>query len=273
MLTFQRRYVFTGELVPVTALHIGGGKATLSTTDSAVIRGADQKPFIPGSSLKGSLRSTVEKLAAAVPGLRSCALTDGEGGNCPGAPGEAQRKFHERRRNEVWDERTLLAELETLCDTCNLFGSPFQASKLQTDDLPLISWAGATQVRDGVGIDRDSERAVDRIKYDYEVVPPESSFSLHIALEEPTDRDLTLACLGLYEFVSGFGQVGGKRSRGLGRCELRNLKIYTLDLRDDASRTDKLRKYLLGRKLEEKMSLEADPDSFLQKRINTLLEA
>jgi CRISPR-associated RAMP protein (TIGR02581 family) len=259
--------------VPVTALHIGGGKATLSTTDSAVIRGADQKPFIPGSSLKGSLRSTTEKLAAAVPGVRTCALTDGEGGNCPGAPGEAQRKFHGRRRNEAWDERALLAELEALCDTCKLFGSPFQASKLQIDDLPLIDWAGVTQVRDGVGIDRDSERAVDRIKYDYEVVPPESSFKLHIMLEEPTDRDLALACLGLYEFVSGFGQVGGKRSRGLGRCELRSLKVYTLDLRDEASRSESLKKYLLGKKLEDKMTLETDSETFLQKSINALLEA
>src|SRR5581483_9641991 len=54
---------FTGRLVMKTALHIGGGRNTLSSSDSPVVLTAEEIPFIPGSSFKGALRSTVEKLA------------------------------------------------------------------------------------------------------------------------------------------------------------------------------------------------------------------
>src|SRR6266567_2785993 len=58
----RNRYHFKGRLVMQTALHIGGGKVTLSSSDSPVVLTPDQKPFIPGSSFKGALRSTVEKI-------------------------------------------------------------------------------------------------------------------------------------------------------------------------------------------------------------------
>ncbi len=271
MLTFERRYIFTGRLALVTALHIGGGRSTLTPTDSPVIRGPDLKPFIPGSSLKGSFRSIVEKLTPVV-GLRTCALA--QSAPCPGAPGETQDEFNRRKEEERWDEEDLLAALEDeLCDTCKLFGSPFQASKIYFDDLPLDEdWAVTTQIRDGVAIDRDSERAVPRLKYDYEVVPPGSAFGFRVTLEEPADTDLSLACLGLSEFVSGFGGIGGKRSRGLGRCALENLQIFKLDLREVANRAALLQKYLLGRTLSEKMTLVTDSDTFLQEHISELLE-
>src|SRR6516225_8124414 len=75
----RNRYVFRGNLVMETALHIGGGKATLSSSDSPVVLTPDQKPFIPGSSFKGALRSTVEKIVPSLPAsanLFSCALIE-----------------------------------------------------------------------------------------------------------------------------------------------------------------------------------------------------
>mgnify|MGYP002784196578 CR=1 FL=1 len=278
MLTFERRYLFTGTLKLTTALHIGGGRGTLSASDSPIVRGPDLKPFIPGSSFKGSFRSTVEKLVPALPNLRTCALTDGEGDDgegqkCPGAPGEVQREFNESK--EGWREERLVEELEArLCDTCKLFGSTFQASRILFDDLQIkgSNWAGVTQVRDGVAIDRDSERARDGLKYDFEVVPPDAEFEFRLTLEEPTDADLGLACLGLSEFVAGFGGIGGKRSRGLGRCQLEDLKIYELDLRAGPDRVKHLRKYLLGKSATEKMTLVANTEAFLQTNIVQLLE-
>src|SRR5947207_7218198 len=62
----RNRYVFGGLLVMQTAFHIGGGRVTTSNSDSPVVLTPDQKPFIPGSSFKGALRSAVEKI---VPGL------------------------------------------------------------------------------------------------------------------------------------------------------------------------------------------------------------
>jgi len=267
MPSFERRYVFTGHLIFLTALHIGGGRGTLAATDSPIIRGPDLKPFIPGSSLKGSFRSTVEKLAPSL-NLSSCGLV--EDAPCPGAPGLTQREFNDVK--EGWDEAQLLLELSNrLCITCQLFGSPFKASKIYFDDLRLVDWSGATQVRDGVAIDRDSERAADRLKYDFEVVPPSATFDLRVGLEEPDINDLALTCLGLSEFVAGFCGIGGKRSRGLGRCELTNLKVYELDLTQSVTRATRLRSYLLGDTLDKKMTRLPDANAFLQTSIGELL--
>src|SRR5215469_16671366 len=75
----RSRYVFTGKLVMLTAFHIGGGRVTLSSSDSPVVLTPDQQPFIPGSSFKGALRSTVEKIVPGLPAtadLSSCALIE-----------------------------------------------------------------------------------------------------------------------------------------------------------------------------------------------------
>ena len=62
----RNRYIFTGRLVMQTAFHIGGGRLSLNSSDSPVVLTPEGRPFIPGSSFKGSLRSTTEKM---VPGL------------------------------------------------------------------------------------------------------------------------------------------------------------------------------------------------------------
>jgi len=145
------------------------------------------------------------------------------------------------------------------------------ASKIFFSDLYVDEWLEVTQIRDGVGIDRDSERAVDRLKYDYEVVPVDSVFNLEIVLENPTDTDLSLTCLGINEFVSG-NYIGGLRSRGLGKCCIKDLEGYELDLTDEDNRIENLKKYLLNTKIEEKMSKIPDIDTFLQDKIQHLLE-
>src|SRR5436309_15048176 len=75
----RNRYIFRGRLVMQTALHVGGGRVTLSSSDSPVVLTPDQKPFVPGSSFKGALRSTVEKIVPSLPeaaDLSSCALIE-----------------------------------------------------------------------------------------------------------------------------------------------------------------------------------------------------
>src|SRR5260221_14714712 len=72
----RNRFLFSGKLVMQTALHIGGGRVTLSSSDSPVVLTPEQKPYIPGSSFKGALRSTVEKLVPGLPSFSSCALIE-----------------------------------------------------------------------------------------------------------------------------------------------------------------------------------------------------
>ena len=257
------KYVFTGKLKLKSAMHIGGGNINLRGTDSPVVLTPEGEPFIPGSSFKGVFRSTIEKLVGVIPTLTTCYLSEGVG-NCPTAN---QDTFNERRRKCNWGEAKLAKILDQeLCDTCKLFGSPFSASKIFFTDLYVDEWAEATQVRDGVAIDRDSERAVDGLKYDYEVVSVGSTFKMEIVLESPSDTDLGLACLGLNEFASRMGGIGGMRSRGLGNCQIIELTGYELDMTD----CKKLHKYLIGKTLKDKMDKICNMDNFLEDHIGAL---
>jgi CRISPR-associated RAMP protein (TIGR02581 family) len=280
---FERRYLFTGQIVLRTPLHIGGGSGMLSVSDSPVVRTPDGRPFVPGSSFKGAFRSTVEKIAGALPTVRTCAFIDGA--SCASPQGERQIELRQRRDTEHWDEDTLLKELEVaLCDTCKLFGSPFAASKLRFSDMSLATGEDPiTQVRDGVGIDRDSERAVEHIKFDFEVVEAGTLFDMELTLDDPTTTDLGLTCVGLCEYLAGFAGLGGKRSRGLGSCRLTKLEVYELDLTDELARAQRLREYLLGRQGPARSLTELTPadrmtplhdvDGFLRTCVEGLLAA
>jgi CRISPR-associated protein Csm3 len=268
----RTRYRITGRIVMDTALHIGGrGAATL--TDSPVIRDGEGRPFIPGSSLKGAVRAAVERIVPNLIHLRACGLTDG-GNRCLTAlpprdervnayqelaksvgrkPNSAVRQAIDVLGEAPLDAQGLLTEdtLVTLldrhlCDTCKAFGSPYLASALFFHDAPPSeAWRNLpevpTQVRDGVGIDRNSERAREGIKFDFEVVPPHTSFDFTLLLENPTDRDLGLVALGLQEFIGGMISLGGIRSRGLGRCHLEEVKVQKVDL----SNPEAMKAYLL----------------------------
>ena len=94
-----------------------------------------------------------------------------------------------------------------------------QAGRLWVSDGMLKEWASVVQVRDGVVIDRDSQTAVNGLKYDYEVVPPGSQFDLCVDLENPTDRDMALLGAAIFEWHAG-SSIGGFTSRGLGRFPL-----------------------------------------------------
>jgi CRISPR-associated RAMP protein (TIGR02581 family) len=285
----RNRYIFWGRLVMEAALHIGGGKVTLSSSDSPVVLTPDQKPFIPGSSFKGALRSTVEKLASALPGFSTCALIEytreeweAEEKNgrdiediCP-----TVRQWHiaeKRRNNPAQAPEINRKAVEKLCNTCRLFGSPFAAARLNVNDLyiPEEEWTGIIQTRDGVAIDRDSEKARDRLKYDFEVVPASAAFTMKIVLENAEPADLQLICVGLSEYVQGLGVIGGKRSRGLGVVKLEEEKfmVDALELMgesiNETERRKRLQEYLVNRKFTPGSIPGSD---FLKEHINSIFE-
>lgn len=278
----RNRYKFTGRLIMQTALHIGGGKVTLSHSDSPVVLTPENIPFIPGSSFKGSLRSTVEKLVPSLPdeaGLFSCGLIEldeeaekEEKRNKRRVCSTARQKaiVKERRANPGREAEILKEVRNNLCNTCKLFGSPYAASCINVNDLYMSKedWSGIIQIRDGVAIDRDSEKAKDRLKYDFEVVPASAVFKLEITLENATAQDLQILCVGLSDFVYGFGVIGGKRSRGLGACHLDDLQVSALELTDvtENERSKRLKNYLLKREFS---SVETG-EEFLNRYISSI---
>lgn len=276
------RYVFTGHLVMQTAFHIGGGRLTLSSSDSPVVLTPDGRPFIPGSSFKGSLRSTTEKIVPALPAsaeLSTCALIELSKEEKEAAKKEGrfvcsslrQREIAAAHRANPRDATVYTEARKGLCSTCKLFGSPFTASHLSIEDLYLadLAWEdGLIQRRDGVAIDRDSEKARDRLKYDFEVVPATTAFQFHMTLENASAQDLQLISIGLSEFVNGHGTIGGMRSRGLGACTLNDLKVTKVDLENaspDKDRYEMLKNYLLN-----KEPVPIDGKKFLECQIGLL---
>jgi CRISPR/Cas system CSM-associated protein Csm3 (group 7 of RAMP superfamily) len=167
---------------------------------------------------------------------------------------------------------------DQLCNTCLLFGSPYAAARVSISDLYITDteWGSVIQRRDGVAIDRDSEKAKDRLKYDFEVVPPSTAFKLDITLENVTSQDLQLISIGLSEFVHGFGTIGGKRSRGLGVCKLEDLKVEALELVGEgitpAMRNQRLRDYLIARKFSDTYENEQAITKFLEPHIDSVFE-
>ncbi len=199
--------LLTVELTTESGLRISG-PSERDDVDIPVHRDHRGVPVVPGSSLKGVLRSLAERvLAAHGPGLACDILAS----PCLGQPGG----------DPVADEA-----LADLCWCCRLFGSPHRGGRLAVGDLTTND--ATTVVRDGVGIDRDELCAADGVKFDYEVVVPETTFTGEIRLEDPEPGDLGLV-LGLFELISaGVTGLGGATTRGLGRVSLRCAQVREL---------------------------------------------
>lgn len=243
----DERIILIGRLETVTGLHVGSGYGS-ERTDATVVRDAWGAPFIPGSSFKGALRSTVERLIAGVEdlGVSSCQLTERPDSDCLTANSKWQKQYsdlQESMSGDDFDESKLVTFLRGshgICDTCWLFGSPYNQSRLLVKDL---TWRPGRQadaekrgeIRHGVGIDRDTQTARDQIKYDFEALPSQLSFDVELVVEKPSDLDLALLAVGLQEMIHGFVPLGGIRSRGLGRCQLHLERVQQVNLRDSSS--------------------------------------
>lgn len=263
----RQKYRLTASLVFDTAWRIGSGKEGDTMSDLGVVLDPKGQPVLPGSSLKGKLRSTCEALSDAL-GLRACMLDHAASGiNCTSDVKyySAVREGY-RRASEKLEDRLQWIDDNT-CDVCKLFGSPVQAGRLWVSDGALTEWASVVQVRDGVVIDRDSQTAVDRLKYDYEVVPPGSQFQICIDLENPTDRDLALLGAALFEWHAG-SSIGGFTSRGLGRFRLENVGFAGVDMSDPAQRM----KFLTAKTAEGRLNTLGDWEAYFAEKINRQLD-
>jgi CRISPR-associated RAMP protein (TIGR02581 family) len=192
---------------------IKSGIPTLSGPDMAFVttwRNGKQEVYLPGSSLKGTLRSHAERIARSLNMAAACnpfADTERPDAFC-GLCFDARKKAKEDLNNtEVYTDS---------CPICRLFGSTWYAGRLATEDAYAIGGSPKLQQRDGVGIDRFTGGAAQGVKFDLEVVT-EGTFATRLHL-----RNFELWQLGLLGFVladlaDGLIRVGAAKSRGLGR--------------------------------------------------------
>jgi CRISPR-associated RAMP protein (TIGR02581 family) len=246
------RVIIRAQLIAGTGLHIGAGSSSIdpSATDSPVIRDARGLPFIPGSSLKGALRSHLESLVRGLgredfwscdPIADPCVPAENRNDR-NGKPGmkeikEAAEKAATPAGGQVdralYDEQVTRDLEKQTCTVCKLFGSPWLSSRILFKDS-FVSDPGLTRrvdLRDGVGIDRDTETARGGVKYDFEVVPPTAAFSVEVVVEnaDVDEHFMGLLALGLREMEHGRVTLGGKTTRGLGRVRLAPASIELID--------------------------------------------
>jgi CRISPR-associated RAMP protein (TIGR02581 family) len=236
------RLVMRGELRCRSGLRIGAAKdASGIGSDLPVLRDANQLPYIPGSSLKGVVRSAVEGLVrGAFPVQASWTASDGPppiwACNPLVDPDRAEnsdtRRDDEACLSRRWRKVLGTKEHEDLaiglvlrhsCTTCALFGNTELAGRVLFSDLPLLNASDLLspgEIRDGVAIDRDMLTAADKAKYDYEVVPAGARFALEIILDNPEPLLQGLLVAGLNALHEGHVRLGGFGSRGLGRVEV-----------------------------------------------------
>lgn len=242
--TLQTRLVITGRLVTESPLRIGTNRGSEPVgIELAALRNTSGEPFIPGSSLKGVLRSYLESVLRAWHDSPFCAcnpVVEDEWCVVAGQrkPQDPQWRYPETYRPSkpigIEDLRQGLGDTleteqmfsnrlaENLCLICQVFGSPWLASHVRVADLPVEAGAGIGQfeVRNGVAIDRDKGTAASGMLYDYEVIPVGVPFTLNIVGENLLPWQAGLVWLGIRALAQGDLALGGFTSRGLGWVKL-----------------------------------------------------
>lgn len=223
---FDNRTIITGELVAVDPVHIGSSaKESLNPIDldSPVLKDTSGNPVIPGSSIKGVVRSQFERVMRTIESSKqgSCGVFGEE--NCL-RPDDRKKLNPE----QLYDKS---------CQTCRLFGGIAVAGKLRFKDAEYISQNGKKcqyEKRDGVGIDRDTGSVSGNAKFDYEIIPRGSRFRFTLIAENLDDEqkkqlDFVIGLLDGTLIPGDYLAFGGKTTRGLGRMRLENVKKETVD--------------------------------------------
>ncbi|MGB9886316.1 MAG: type III CRISPR-associated RAMP protein Csx7 [Moorellales bacterium] len=251
--TFRSRVVVTAELVCETALRVGAGTESFlpTATDLPVVT-VDGRPYIPGSSLRGVLRSHLERIVRSLEpkaggGFGACDPLS-EGARCMSNTIMDSYRQQAKKYGEAWLAERIWTDS---CRICRVFGSPWLASRVRVADLLCLNGA-LPEVRDGVAINREKEAVQN--KFDFEVVPPGSLFGLELVAENLGQDELGLLLLGVKELEAGRIALGGFKGRGLGRVSLRNLHINYVSTEDRQA----LRRYLLTGEMLEASAQEVD---------------
>ena len=241
----EKRFDIEGQLILETGLHCGSALPS-GSTNAGVIRDAFGYPVLPGSSLKGAMRSRVAALAHGITETPCCHMVKTRDllrlkNNKWQQPDRCLSTYQDGAawiQEHVGDGAKPLSieSLSTkLCAICKLFGGASWRAAVTFDDLILdLESLPITEVRDGVGLDRDSRLAVPGVKYNFESLPPGTRFHFRCSAENLDDEGEALLAAGILELCNGHLPLGGKVTRGLGSVSLdaKSLNIARTDFTD-----------------------------------------
>ncbi|NCJ07624.1 CRISPR-associated RAMP protein [Synechococcales cyanobacterium C] len=259
---FQNRLELAGILTTVTALRISQGRSAEPIgSDLPVVKDALGRPFIPGSSFKGALRSRLESFLRGIVGNHRKLVAD------PALESEwslTAREIQNLKAQHGTDAALTAAIVAETDLVSRLFGSPWIASKFQVRDLTVLpdAWFGQYQERDGVAIDRDTETAAEGKLYDFQVVPAGTPFHFQVVVENAEDWELGLLMIGLHQFETEQIPLGGGRSRGLGVVKLDLTQTWWMDYPED--QPEQLLRYLQRLVAGEKDHYQLNLETFAE---------
>jgi CRISPR-associated protein Csm3 len=223
------KLILEGQLHCETGLHIGAGKGSLEIggSDNPVVKDAAGRPYIPGSSLRGKIRSLLEQFSGAAVPSELVYLSRRKG---------QEVRIHQSDRPDD--------------DICVLFGrnagrmervtgEPVDShhatpARLAVFDAPLEVESITPPMRENLDdelTEVKSENAIDRITSQanprtLERVPAGARFHVRFVVDLLCDEDTPL----FGQLVQGLrlledDSLGGGGSRGSGRVRFSNLKL------------------------------------------------
>jgi len=213
------RIFLTGDIELKSGLHIGGAAATLSIggVDNQVIRDPlTGRPYIPGSSLRGKLRSLSEKFAG-----RPQNFSIGQGVRI-----HVCKTLADYRTCEVCQVFGIPGELEASSPTRLLVRDVMLREDSAADLLALRTDLPYTEIKWEAAIDRVTAAATPR---QMERVPAGAvfgPFELVYSLYEPGDAARFAHVVRALELLQD-DYLGGQGSRGSGQIRFINLELKT----------------------------------------------
>ena len=236
---FENRYKITGELVVLTALHIGSGKEG-ENHDSPFMSlevNGEKLYYIPGSSFRGYLSTKLERFLEEDNGI---VLKD-KNTNERLSSADVKLIFGYTNLDGEKDEvKNRVAKKLGYKDLKQIDSFKSMAGRIHIADMKILSDVDSIK-RDGIKIDRNTGATEKGAKFDYDVLPSGTKFEFVMELENLEKYQINLVALALQDILDG-DLFGGKLSRGIGKCRLDIKEIKYVD-------RSNLKDYLFKRKM------------------------
>jgi len=216
-----RKTEISFKIVAVEPLRIGAQKEVASIANNPIVKIAkngERVPFIPGSSLKGVLRTIGEGLWSSVIGRY--VHDNKENFVCYVFKDEKDEEQEEKQR--IPNKK--LAEM--LCPVCLTYGVPGFMSKVLVSDFFPLNYSIGVITQASIHRKKGTAQNPRQIEY----VEPGSTFSGKLVMTNAPNWMITLVLASLYLIDNGFVKLGGNKSRGFGAARIEDLQVKSTDL-------------------------------------------
>src|SRR3954468_17730096 len=223
------KLILEGEMLCETGLHVGAGKGSLEIggSDNPVVKDAFGRPYVPGSSLRGKIRSLLEQSSGLAVPSELVYLSRRKG---------QEVRIHQSDRPD--DEVCLLfgrnpGRMERVQGE-TLEASQATPARLAVFDAPLDPESITAQMRENLDdelTEGKSENAIDRITSQanprtLERVPAGARFRVRLVMDVLCDEDAPLFARVLEGLrLLEDDTLGGGGSRGSGRVSFSGLRL------------------------------------------------